>query len=128
VYLEREANETQLKAGAWGDYRILHLATHGRVNEKNPKLSGLVLTREDSSSKEDGILHLGEIYNLNLNADLVVLSACETGLGQVAKGEGIIGLTRGFLDAGASNLLVSLWQVSDATTADLMVDFCDKGR
>ena len=63
---------------------------------------------------------------MNLNADLVVLSACETGLGQVAKGEGIIGLTRGFLYAGASNLLVSLWQVSDVTTADLMVDFYDK--
>jgi len=126
VYLEREANETTLKAGALGDYRILHFATHGLVNEKNPKLSGLILAPEDSTSKEDGILHLSEIYNLNLNADLVVLSACETGLGQVAKGEGIIGLTRGFLYAGASNLLVSLWQVSDATTADLMVDFYDK--
>jgi CHAT domain-containing protein/tetratricopeptide (TPR) repeat protein len=126
VYLEREANETALKAGALGDYRILHFATHGLVNEENPKLSGLILSPEDPASREDGILHLGEIYNLNLNADLVVLSACETGLGQVAKGEGIIGLTRGFLYAGAANLLVSLWQVSDATTADLMVDFYDK--
>jgi CHAT domain-containing protein len=126
VYLEREAKEEKLKSGDVGDYRILHFATHGLVNEKNPKLSGLLLAQEDSTSKEDGILHLGEIYNLNLNADLVVLSACETGLGQVAKGEGIIGLTRGFLYAGASNLLVSLWQVSDATTADLMVDFYDK--
>ncbi len=126
VYWERDANETKLKAGDMGEYRILHFATHGLVNEKNPKLSGLLLAPEDTTSKEDGILHLGEIYNLNLNADLVVLSACETGLGQVAKGEGIIGLTRGFLYAGASNLLVSLWQVSDATTADLMVDFYDK--
>jgi CHAT domain-containing protein len=126
IYLEREAKEEKLKSPALRDYRYLHFATHGLVNEKNPKLSGLVLTREDSSSTEDGILHLGEIYNLNLNADLVVLSACETGLGQVAKGEGIIGLTRGFLYAGASNLLVSLWQVSDVTTADLMVDFYDK--
>jgi CHAT domain-containing protein/lipopolysaccharide biosynthesis regulator YciM len=126
AYWEGEANETKLKAGILGDYRILHFATHGLVNEKNPKLSGLLLAQEDSTSKEDGILHLGEIYNLNLNADLVVLSACETGLGQVAKGEGIIGLTRGFLYAGAANLLVSLWQVSDATTADLMVDFYDK--
>jgi CHAT domain-containing protein/Tfp pilus assembly protein PilF len=126
VYLEREANEARLKAGDLGEYRILHFATHGLVNEKNPKLSGLLLAQEDTTSKEDGILHLGEIYNLSLNADLVVLSACETGLGQIAKGEGIIGLTRGFLYAGASNLLVSLWQVSDATTADLMVDFYDK--
>ncbi len=126
VYLEREAKEEKLKSRDLSDYRFLHFATHGLVNEKSPKLSGLLLASEDSTSKEDGILHLGEIYNLNLNADLVVLSACETGLGQVAKGEGIIGLTRGFLYAGASNLLVSLWQVSDVTTADLMVDFYDK--
>jgi CHAT domain-containing protein len=126
VYLEKDAKEENLKLAGLGDYRYLHFATHGLVNEKNPKLSGLLLAQEDSTSKEDGILHLGEIYNLNLKADLVVLSACETGLGQIAKGEGIIGLTRGFLYAGASNLLVSLWQVSDATTADLMVDFYDK--
>ncbi len=126
IYLEREAKEEKLKLRDLSAYRFLHFATHGLVNEKNPKLSGLVLTREDSTSKEDGILHLGEIYNLKLNAELVVLSACETGLGQVAKGEGIIGLTRGFLYAGAANLLVSLWQVSDVTTADLMVDFYDK--
>jgi CHAT domain-containing protein len=126
VYLEREAKEENLKLAGLGDYRYVHFATHGLVNEKNPKLSGLLLAQEDTTSKEDGILHLGEIYNLNLNADLVVLSACETGLGQVAKGEGIIGLTRGFLYAGASNLLVSLWQVSDVTTADLMMDFYDK--
>ena len=86
----------------------------------------MILTRENTTSKEDGILHLGEIYNLNLNAGLVVLSACETGLGQIAHGEGIIGLTRGFLYAGASNVLVSLWQVSDMTTSGLMVGFYDK--
>ncbi len=126
AHLEREANEARVKAGDLSAYRMLHFATHGLVNEKNPKLSGLILAQEDSTSKEDGILHLGEIYNLNLNADLVVLSACETGLGQVAKGEGIIGLTRGFLYAGASNVLVSLWQVSDVTTSDLMIDFYDK--
>lgn len=126
VYLEEDAREASVKTDKLGEYRILHFATHGLVNEKNPQLSGLILSPEDSTSKEDGILHLGEIYNLNLNADLVVLSACETGLGQVAKGEGIIGLTRGFLYAGASNVLVSLWQVSDVTTADLMVDFYDK--
>jgi len=126
VYLEREAKEEKLKSADLSSYRFLHFATHGLVNEKNPKLSGLILTQEDTTSKEDGILHLGEIYNLNLNADLVVLSACETGLGQVAQDEGIIGLTRGFLYAGAANVLVSLWQVSDMTTADLMVDFYDK--
>jgi CHAT domain-containing protein/Tfp pilus assembly protein PilF len=126
VYLEQEAKEEKLKSPDLSSYRFLHFATHGLVNEKNPKLSGLILTQEDTTSKEDGILHLGEIYNLNLNADLVVLSACETGLGQIAHGEGIIGLTRGFLYAGASNVLVSLWQVSDMTTSDLMMDFYDK--
>ncbi|NUO82177.1 CHAT domain-containing protein [candidate division KSB1 bacterium] len=125
MHLEREANEARVKAADLSEYRILHFATHGLVNEKNPKLSGLILSPEDSTSKEDGILHLGEIYNLNLNAELVVLSACETGLGQTAKGEGIIGLTGGFLYAGADNVLVSLWQVSDATTADLMIGFYD---
>jgi CHAT domain-containing protein len=105
-----------------GDYRYLHFATHGIVNAANPTLSGLAF-EQDTSSTDDGILHLGEVYNLSLNADLVVLSACETGLGQIAKGEGIIGLTRGFLYAGASNLLVSLWQVNDATTSNLMLDF-----
>lgn len=85
VYLEREAKEENLKSRGLFDYRYVHFATHGFVNEKSPKLSGLVLA-QDTSSTEDGILHLGEIYNLNLNADLVVLSACETGLGQIAKG------------------------------------------
>ena len=78
---------------------------------------------QDSTLAEDGILYLGEVYNLNLNADLVVLSACETGLGKIARGEGLIGLTRGFLYAGAQNLLVSLWQVNDASTSQLMIDF-----
>jgi len=126
VYLEQEAKEEKIKSADLSSYRFLHFATHGLVNENNPKLSGLILTQEDTTSKEDGILHLGEIYNLNLNAELVVLSACETGLGQIAQGEGIIGLTRGFLYAGASNVLVSLWQVSDMTTSDLMMDFYDK--
>jgi len=127
VYLEGDANELNLKAPAVRDYRYVHFATHGFVNEQNPKLSGLLRALEqDSTAVENGIVHLGEIYNLNLNADLVVLSACETGLGQIAKGEGIIGLTRGFLYAGARNLLVSLWQVNDNSTADLMVDSYDK--
>jgi len=126
VYLEQEAKEEKIKSADLSSCRFLHFATHGLVNEKNPKLSGLILVQEDTTSKEDGILRLGEIYNLNLNADLVVLSACETGLGQIAQGEGIIGLTRGFLYAGAANVLMSLWQVSDMTTSDLMVDFYDK--
>ncbi|RIK71459.1 hypothetical protein DCC62_21800, partial [candidate division KSB1 bacterium] len=122
VQLERQANEVNLKSSRLADFRYVHLATHGFVNESNPKLSGLMLASIDSP-QEDGILYLGEIYNLDLNADLVVLSACETGLGKIAKGEGLIGLSRGFLYAGAANLLVSLWQVNDASTANLMIDF-----
>ncbi len=125
VFLEKEANEENLKSRDIEDYRYVHIATHGFINETNPKLSGLIFA-QDTTLSEDGILHLGEIYNLNLNADLVVLSACETGLGQIAKGEGLIGLTRGFLYAGAKNLLVSLWQINDVSTANLMVEFYRK--
>lgn len=122
VLWEHRANEANLKSSSLDSYRYVHFATHGLVNESKPQLSGLILAQSDSP-KEDGILYLGEIYNLNLNADLVVLSACETGLGKMARGEGLIGLARGFLYAGATNLLVSLWQVNDVSTANLMVAF-----
>ena len=68
-------------------------------------------------------MYSDEIYNLNLNADLVVLSACESGLGKIVKGEGIIGLTRGFIYSGARNIVVSLWQVADKSTSELMIEF-----
>jgi CHAT domain-containing protein len=122
VYLEGEAGEDALKHAGLDGYRYVHLATHGVVDLEHPRLSGLLLA-EEKGSAEDGVLRLGEIYNLSLNADLVVLSACETGLGRVARGEGVIGLTRGFLYAGASSVLVSLWRVGDASTAALMADF-----
>jgi CHAT domain-containing protein/tetratricopeptide (TPR) repeat protein len=124
VYLEKDATEEKLKSAGADNYRYVHFSTHGFVNESEPKLSGLILTpQDDTGVTEDGILYLGEVYNFSLNADLVVLSACETGLGKIARGEGLIGLTRGFLYAGAQNLLVSLWQVNDASTANLMMDF-----
>ena len=122
VYLEGEATEEKLKHAGLERYRYVHLATHGVIDEKHPRRSGLLLM-EHKGSAEDGTLRLAEIYNLSLNADLVVLSACETGLGQLVRGEGVIGLTRGFLYAGASSVLVSLWRAADATTATLMVDF-----
>ena len=100
----------------------MHFATHDFVNSGRPELSGLLLA-QDTTSGEHGVLYSGEIYNLKLNADLVVLSACETGLGKIQKGEGIIGLTRALLYAGAKNIIVSLWQVADESTSDLMVDF-----
>ncbi len=125
VYLDQQANEANLKAPDLAAYRYVHLATHGFVNEAAPALSGIVLAR-DPGSPEDGILHLGEVYTLQLNAELVVLSACESGLGQIARGEGMIGLTRGFLYAGAANVLVSLWQADDTQTADLMMRFYEE--
>ncbi|MEQ8882896.1 MAG: CHAT domain-containing protein, partial [Cyclobacteriaceae bacterium] len=98
----------------------IHLATHGIVNQSKPELSRVFLC---PGSTEDGSLYSGEIYNLKFNANLVTLSACETGLGQVAKGEGIVGLSRALQYAGAQNLIVSLWQVADKSTADLMIEF-----
>ena len=125
VYIGQQASEQRLKSSELSTYRFVHFATHGFVNETFPKLSGLLLPQNDAPS-EDGILQLSEIYNLHFNADLVTLSACETGLGKIAKGEGMIGLTRGFLFAGAQNLLVSLWRVDDPATAHLMIDFYGK--
>jgi CHAT domain-containing protein/tetratricopeptide (TPR) repeat protein len=102
-------------------YRIVHFATHGLLNSERPELSGLVFSLIDRKGKsQDGFLRLHEIYNLQLNADLVVLSACETGLGKEIKGEGLIGLTRGFMYSGAPRVVASLWNVDDLATAELM--------
>jgi len=122
VLLYNNANEQTIKSSELEKYKVLHFATHGFVNSERPELSGLLLA-QDTTGGEDGVLYSGEIYNLKLNADLVVLSACETGLGKIQKGEGIIGLTRALLYAGAKNIIVSLWQVADESTSDLMVDF-----
>jgi CHAT domain-containing protein/Tfp pilus assembly protein PilF len=105
-------------------YRIIHFATHGLINSEHPELSGLVFSLVDRNGRQqDGFLQLNDIYNLNLPADLVVLSACETGLGKQVNGEGLIGLTRGFMYAGSSRVVASLWNVSDVATAQLMTDF-----
>ena len=121
IFLHSDARESEIKSQNAESYRFIHIATHGLINEDQPELSGIIFAAPDSSSSEDGVLYAGEVYNLRLNADLVVLSACQTGLGTIAKGEGILGLTRGFMYAGARNVLVSLWQVADKSTADLMV-------
>jgi CHAT domain-containing protein len=118
--LKSEASEAAIKSPALSNYRYLHFATHGIVDEAKPELSCIFVS---PNSYEDGSLYSGEIYNLKLNADLVTLSACETGLGKVEKGEGIIGLSRALMYAGAKNLIVSLWQVSDASTAEMMIEF-----
>jgi CHAT domain-containing protein/Tfp pilus assembly protein PilF len=105
-------------------YRIVHFATHGLLDSAHPELSGLVFSMVDKNGRpQNGFLELQDIYNLNLPADLVVLSACETGLGKEISGEGLVGLTRGFMYAGASRVVASLWRVSDVGTAELMGAF-----
>jgi CHAT domain-containing protein/tetratricopeptide (TPR) repeat protein len=107
-----------------GQYRIVHFATHGLLNNAYPELSGIVLSLVDESGRpQDGFLSLSEIYNLDLPAELVVLSACQTGLGKEARGEGLIGLTRGFMYAGAPRVVASLWRINDRAAAELMRHF-----
>jgi CHAT domain-containing protein len=103
-------------------FRIIHLATHGLVDERHPERSSLALSYPQDP-QEDGYLQASEIYHLHMNADLVVLSACETGLGRMVRGEGVLGLPRAFFYAGARSVLVSLWSVSDRSTAQLMTSF-----
>lgn len=115
------ANQALALSPELAQYRYLHFATHGLLDNERPELSGIALSLLDRDRQEqDGFLRLIEIYNLKLAADLVTLSACETGLGKQVKGEGIVGLTRGFLHAGASRVLVSLWKVDDRASARLM--------
>jgi CHAT domain-containing protein len=105
-------------------YQIVHFATHSLINSRHPELSGLVLSLVDKRGQpNNGFLRLNEIYNLRLPAELVVLSACQTGLGKEIRGEGLVGLTRGFMYAGARRLMSSLWQVEDASTSELMQRF-----
>jgi len=107
-------------------YRIVHIATHALLDNEHPELSGLVLSMVDRDGKpQNGFLDLEDVYNLNLPVDLVVLSACETGLGKEVNGEGLIGLTRGFMYAGAPRVVASLWRVDDVATAKLMGHFYD---
>ena len=105
-------------------YRIVHFATHGFLNSQHPELSGIVLSLVDDNGREqNGFLRAHEIYNLTLPAELIVLSGCRTGLGKEIRGEGLIGLTRAFMHAGAARVLVSLWDIHDEATAELMTRF-----
>ena len=123
TFLQQEASEENFKQQIKG-YKYVHVATHGRMVPTNPKLSNLTFSQpQDSKVKQDGILFSAETYNLDLNADLLVLSACQTGAGQILKGEGLIALTRGFLYSGARNIVASLWKVYDEHTSRLMVEF-----
>ncbi|HEY0429807.1 MAG TPA: CHAT domain-containing protein [Pyrinomonadaceae bacterium] len=120
------SRENVLRANL-SSYRILHFATHGFLDNVHPESSGLVLSLYDKNGKaQDGFLSLNQIYNLDLNSDLVVLSACQTALGKDVRGEGLIGLTRGFMYAGARRVVASLWKVDDAATAEFMRRFYQK--
>lgn len=119
-----EANREAATSKELGDYRFVHFATHGFLNSSHPELSGVVLSLVDKTgSEQDGFLRLQDVYNLKLSADLVVLSACETALGAQVNGEGIIGLTRGFMHAGAPRVVATLWQVGDLPSSELMKRF-----
>lgn len=121
--LDFRANRAVATAGL-SDYRIVHFATHGLINNQHPDLSGIVLSLVDEQGRsQNGFLRLYDIYNLKLNADLVVLSACQTALGKEIKGEGLMGLTRGFMYAGAPRVVASFWRIDDRASAEFMRRF-----
>ncbi|RPH67051.1 MAG: CHAT domain-containing protein [Myxococcaceae bacterium] len=121
--LDFDARRTLALDPAVGRYRVLHFATHGLLNSTHPELSGLVLSLVDARGEaQNGFLRLQDVYEMRIDADLVVLSACQTALGKPVKGEGLVGLTRGFIHAGARQVLSSLWKVSDRATTELMTE------
>jgi CHAT domain-containing protein len=118
------ANLDTVRNPAMAQYRILHFAAHGIFNNEHPELSGIILSLYDKQAEPTaGFLRLQEVYNLNLPVDLVVLSACDTARGKEVEGEGLIGLTRGFMYAGAAGVVASLWKVDEDATAELMKYF-----
>jgi CHAT domain-containing protein len=119
-----DASKATAMSSTLGQYRIVHFAAHGLLNSQHPELSGVVLSLVDKQGQpQDGFMRLHDIYNLKLQADLVVLSACRTALGKEVRGEGLMGLTRGFMYAGAARVVASLWDVKDEATAELMKRF-----
>jgi CHAT domain-containing protein/Tfp pilus assembly protein PilF len=122
--LDFAASRELVSSGELSQYRYVHFATHSLVDSVHPELTAIVLSLVSrDGNPQNGFLRAHEIYNLNLPADIVVLSACETALGKDVKGEGLIGLTRGFMYAGAARVVASLWSVRDESTAQLMLSF-----
>jgi CHAT domain-containing protein len=119
VVTRKAASETEFKRSA-GRYRFLHMAVHGEFKSESPLQSRLVLAAD---GENDGSLSVAEVYGMQLNADLVTLSACETGLSKAMNGDDMVGLARGFLYAGSSNIIASLWSVDDEATSELMTEF-----
>nr|MDJ0555969.1 CHAT domain-containing protein [Microcoleaceae cyanobacterium MO_207.B10] len=125
--LDFAANKEKATNPELNEYKFVHFATHGFFNGTQPELSGIVMSLVDENGdRQNGFLYLQDVFNLKLSAELVVLSACETGLGEEVKGEGIVGLTRGFMYAGSPRVVVSLWKVNDEATAELMTLFYQK--
>lgn len=124
VALRQQATESLLKEYA-DQVPVLHIASHGEFNPKAPLQSRLLLVGD---AKNDGNLTVSELYDMKINADLVTLSACQTGLGDIQSGDDVIGLTRGFMFAGAANIIASLWVVDDEATARLMTDLYNNLR
>lgn len=123
AYFYADAKEDSFKTNV-KDYKIVHIASHSFMNEDQPDISGVIFAQPaDSVFSNDGILYSGETYNLDLSADLVVLSSCESGLGKLFRGEGMMALNRGFLYSGASNIVFSLWKIPDKHTSELMIEF-----
>ncbi len=126
IAMDFDASRATFTRAALGEYSVLHFATHALLHPENPELSGLVLSLVDETGQpQDGFLRTFEISNCDLPVDLVVLSACQTGIGKDVRGEGMLGLTRGFFHAGAARVISSLWKVSDRHTAELMSRFYD---
>ncbi len=124
VRTDFEASVKNIEKENLKDYKILHFATHGLLNTNRPELSGLVFSLYDKNGNtQNGFLSLNDIYNLDLSSDMVVLSACQTALGKDVRGEGLIGLSRGFLYAGSNRIVASLWKVDDSATAEFMMRF-----
>ena len=122
--LDFAASRETVMSGALSDARVVHFATHGLMNGEHPELSGIVLSLVDEAGRpRDGFLRLHEIYDLDLSAELVVLSACRTAVGREVRGEGVVGLARGFMYAGAPRVIASLWDVRDEASAELMRRF-----
>lgn len=122
--LDFTASKQAAMSSDLADFQYVHFATHGFINNEHPELSGIIFSMLDENGKEqDGFLRVGDVYNLKIPAELVVLSGCRTGLGKEIKGEGLVGLTRGFMYAGAKRVAVSLWDVNDESTSELMGKF-----
>jgi CHAT domain-containing protein len=121
TFFKKQVTESRFKQVA-GSYNIIHIASHGIVDNENPLFSKILL-KPQKDSTEDGLLNTYEVYSLHLNTPLVVLSACNTGYGKLYKGEGIMSMARGFIVAGAQDVVMTLWSVADKTSNELMKGF-----